>query len=102
MVWEHELAHSAGVHTCHTPDCMNWVPVPVLLTWHSTLYNRHPTYRATTYQYGWYTDYKGYNQYRLFGEGWSGQRAEYQTSASAFNCSLVQPGTSVAFAATLY
>jgi hypothetical protein len=36
----HELAHSAGVHTCHTPDYMN--SVPVLLTWHRTLYNRQP------------------------------------------------------------
>jgi hypothetical protein len=37
MGWVHELAHAAGVHTCHTPDCRNLVPV--LLTWHSTLYN---------------------------------------------------------------
>jgi hypothetical protein len=34
------LSHSAGVHTCHTPDCM--ILVPVLLTWHSTLYNDIP------------------------------------------------------------
>jgi hypothetical protein len=40
----HELAHSAGVHACHTPDCMNLVPV--LLTWHSTLYHRHPLHRT--------------------------------------------------------
>jgi hypothetical protein len=33
-------AHSAGVHTCHTLDCMKLVGV--LLTWHSTLYNRRP------------------------------------------------------------
>jgi hypothetical protein len=31
----HLLAHSAAVHTCHTPDCM--ILVPVLLTWHSML-----------------------------------------------------------------
>jgi hypothetical protein len=36
----HLLAHSAGVHTCYTPDCMNLVPV--LLTWHSALYNQQP------------------------------------------------------------
>jgi hypothetical protein len=40
----HLLAHSAGVHTCHTPDCM--ILVPVLLTWHSTLYNRHPLHNS--------------------------------------------------------
>jgi predicted Zn-dependent protease len=22
MGWEHELAHTAGVHTCHTHDCI--------------------------------------------------------------------------------
>jgi hypothetical protein len=43
----HLLAHSAGVHTCHTPDCM--ILVPVLLTWHSTLYNRHPLHTIATY-----------------------------------------------------
>jgi hypothetical protein len=40
VVLRHELAHSNAVHTCHTPDCMNLVPV--VLTWHSTLCNRHP------------------------------------------------------------
>jgi hypothetical protein len=39
MGWKHELAHSAGVNTCHPHDCVNLVPV--LLTWHSTLYNLH-------------------------------------------------------------
>jgi hypothetical protein len=24
MGLEHERTHSAGVHTCHTPDCMNF------------------------------------------------------------------------------
>jgi hypothetical protein len=42
----HELAHSAGVQTCHTPDCVNLVPV--LLIWHSTLYNRQPLYAIAT------------------------------------------------------
>jgi hypothetical protein len=23
MGWEHQLSHLAGVHTCHTPDCMH-------------------------------------------------------------------------------
>jgi hypothetical protein len=40
MGWEDELAHSAGVQFCLTPDCSNLVPV--LLAWHSTLYNQHP------------------------------------------------------------
>jgi hypothetical protein len=44
----HLLAHSAGVHTCHTPDCM--ILVPVLLTWHSALYNRHPLHTIATYK----------------------------------------------------
>jgi hypothetical protein len=47
MGWVHELPHSAGVHTGRTPDCMNLVPV--LLTWHSTLYNRHPLHTIATY-----------------------------------------------------
>jgi hypothetical protein len=45
----HLLAHSAGVHTCHTPDCM--ILVPVLLTWHSTLYSRHPLHTIATYKF---------------------------------------------------
>jgi hypothetical protein len=49
----HALAHAAGVHTRHTPDCMNLVPV--LLTWHSTLSNRHPPFTIVTYKY----DYLG-------------------------------------------
>jgi hypothetical protein len=44
----HELAQSAGVHTCHTPDCMNLVPV--LLAWHSILYNRQPLHTIATYK----------------------------------------------------
>jgi hypothetical protein len=40
MGWVHERTHSAGVHTCHTPDCMN--VEPVLRTWHSTLHNQSP------------------------------------------------------------
>jgi hypothetical protein len=38
MSWEHEAAHSAGVHACLASDRLNLVPV--LLAWHSTLYNR--------------------------------------------------------------
>jgi hypothetical protein len=34
MGWEQEPALSAGVHTCHAPDCMNLVPM--LLTWHTS------------------------------------------------------------------
>jgi hypothetical protein len=49
MDWVHEFAHSARVHTCHTPDCMSLVPV--LLTWHSTLYNGNPLYTIATYKY---------------------------------------------------
>jgi hypothetical protein len=45
----HLLAHSAGVHTCHTPDCM--ILVPVLLTWHSTLYNRHTLHTIAAYKF---------------------------------------------------
>jgi hypothetical protein len=26
MVWAHERAHSADVHTCHSHDCINLVP----------------------------------------------------------------------------
>jgi hypothetical protein len=39
QVWagDDELARSLGVHTCHTPDCMNLVPVLLILL--STLYN---------------------------------------------------------------
>jgi hypothetical protein len=44
----HLLSHSAGVYTCHTPDCM--ILVPVLLTWHSTVYNRHPLHTIATYK----------------------------------------------------
>jgi hypothetical protein len=66
----HEIAPSAGVHTCHTHDCMNLVQV--LLTWHSTLYNRHPLHMIATYKY------------RLLWEGWARERAECQTSAAAF------------------
>jgi hypothetical protein len=40
MALKHEFAHSAGVHTCHTPDCMKFVTL--LLTWHSNSYKRHP------------------------------------------------------------
>jgi hypothetical protein len=43
----HEFVHSAGVHMCHTP-CMNLVLV--LLTWHSTGYNRHPLHTIATYK----------------------------------------------------
>jgi hypothetical protein len=53
----HELAHSAGVHTWH-PDCVNLVPV--LLTWHSTLYNNgHALLTIAT------------EKYRLLWEGWA-------------------------------
>jgi hypothetical protein len=45
----HLRAHSAGVHTCHAPDYM--ILVPVLLTWHSTLYNRHPLHTIATYKF---------------------------------------------------
>jgi hypothetical protein len=55
MGWEHERAHSAGVHTCLSP-ARNLVPV--LLTWHSTLYNRHPLHKKVT------------QQYELLGESW--------------------------------
>jgi hypothetical protein len=48
MGWEHEVSHSAGVHTCHIPDSMNLVPA--LLAWHSTLYNRHSLHTKATYQ----------------------------------------------------
>jgi hypothetical protein len=65
----HLLAHSAGVHTCHTPDCV--ILVPVLLTCHSTLYNRHPLHTIATYKL-W-----------LLREGWAWQQAQYQTSAAA-------------------
>jgi hypothetical protein len=37
---EHELAHSIGVYTLHSPNCVDLVPV--LLTLHSTLHNRDP------------------------------------------------------------
>jgi hypothetical protein len=49
MGWVHELAYSAGVHTCHTPDCKNLVQV--LMTRHGTLYNRHPLNTIATYKY---------------------------------------------------
>jgi hypothetical protein len=52
-----------------TPDGMNLVPV--LLTWHSTLYNRHPLHTIATYTYC------------SFWEDWAWQLAEYQTSATA-------------------
>jgi hypothetical protein len=48
----HLLAHSAGVHTCRTHDFM--ILVPVLLTWHSTLYNRHPLHTIATYKFGYF------------------------------------------------
>jgi hypothetical protein len=44
----YELVHSDGVRTCHTPDCMNLVPV--LLTWYGTLYSRHPLHAKATYK----------------------------------------------------
>jgi hypothetical protein len=37
----HELAHSAGVHPCHAPDCMNLVPV--LLRWTQHLVQPTPS-----------------------------------------------------------
>jgi hypothetical protein len=48
---EHELAYSGGAHACQAgADCTNLVPM--LLTWHSTLYNRHtPTHTKSTCQY---------------------------------------------------
>jgi hypothetical protein len=64
MGWVRELAHSIGVHTCHNPDCMNLVPV--LLTWHSTLYNQYPLHNIATYKY------------RIFWEGYARYGAEYQ------------------------
>jgi hypothetical protein len=47
----------AGVNTFYTPDCMN--VVPVLLTWHSTLYNRQPLHTIATHEYS------------LLWEGWA-------------------------------
>jgi hypothetical protein len=70
MGWEHELAHSAGGHTCRSPDCMNLVPL--LLTWHSTLYNQHPLHKTATCHD------------KLLGEGWARKPAEDQTFAAAF------------------
>jgi hypothetical protein len=49
MGWMHELAHLAGVQTCHTPDGMTLVLV--LLTWHSTVYNQQPLQNIATYKY---------------------------------------------------
>jgi hypothetical protein len=60
VVWEHELAHPAGLQICHTSDCMNLVPV--LLAWHSILYNRQALHTKASYQNGWYTNEKGYTQ----------------------------------------
>jgi hypothetical protein len=57
MGWVRELALSIGVHACHNPDCMNLVPV--LLTWHSTLYNQYPLHNIATYKY------------RIFWEGYA-------------------------------
>jgi hypothetical protein len=62
----HEHALSGGVHTCHTPHCMNFVPV--LLTWHSPLYSRQPLHKRASYNYG------------LFLEGWARYR-EHQRPA---------------------
>jgi hypothetical protein len=45
--WLHEFDLEAGVLTC--PDCMNLVPV--LLTWHSTLYSRHTLHMVAKYKY---------------------------------------------------
>jgi hypothetical protein len=70
----HKLPHSAGVHTCHTPDCMNLVPV--LLTWHSTLYKRHPLHTIGSYQYC------------LLWESLARLRTEYQTSAAGLPLKL--------------
>jgi hypothetical protein len=55
MAWEHERAHSACVHTCHTPRCLNLNVQP------------NPLHTKTTY-------------HRLLGEDW--ERAEFQTSAA--------------------
>jgi hypothetical protein len=45
----HVFAHSAVVHTCHTPDCMNFLPV--LQTQRSVLYNRQPLHIIATHKY---------------------------------------------------
>jgi hypothetical protein len=36
MMNEHELVDIDSVHACHTVDCLNLVPILMLLTWHST------------------------------------------------------------------
>jgi hypothetical protein len=56
--WARNMSSLTPATPC-TPDCMNLVPV--LLTWHSTLYNRDPLQTKATYNY------------RLLGEGWAGQ-----------------------------
>jgi hypothetical protein len=52
----HRLPHSAGVHNVHTPHCNL---VPVLLTWHSTLYNPTPLSHQCHAQGLQYIDYFG-------------------------------------------
>jgi hypothetical protein len=41
------LRHGLGTSSSHTPEFMNLVPV--LLTLHSTLYNRYPLHTKATY-----------------------------------------------------
>jgi hypothetical protein len=46
MGWMHELAHSAGVHTCRIPDCTDLVQV---LLGTAPLYTQHPLRTIATY-----------------------------------------------------
>jgi hypothetical protein len=56
----------AGEHTCRTPDCTDLVPVLrsmlIIMTLHSSLYNRHPLHTMATYKY------------LLLWEGWASLR----------------------------
>jgi hypothetical protein len=61
--------HCMCLDSCHKPDCVNLAPV--LLTWHSTLYNRFPPYTTVT------------QQIRLLGEGWARYRAAHKASIAA-------------------